>query len=97
MSLLVLLPLMTGIFFVSPLIGGAPVPSFKNTCDMDACNGLLPECPCCPSSGFVNPYARQAAEFHFLIPCSSLGLIDLSHLSNQEFVKLIFRPPKSIL
>jgi len=96
-SFLILLPLLTGVFVSTPLSGDIPIPSFKNICHIDSCNSHLPQCPLCPSSSFVNPFFHQVAGSHLPIPSSSFSLIDPSHLSNQEFVKFIFHPPKSIL
>jgi hypothetical protein len=94
-SILLLLPLFTGVVGFSQMISGDP-PSFQKTCDMDNCNPNMPKCPLCPSSGFVNLFLPHETGACLPVLTSSLILICLSTLSDQGFVQSIFHPPTSI-
>jgi len=86
--------LIMGFLFVPPLSLGISIPSFEDMCDMDGCKVPLSGCHLCSSFGPDIPCAHQAAGFHFTDPSFSLVPVIPDHLSNQEFIKLIFRPPK---
>ncbi|OGP92546.1 MAG: hypothetical protein A2156_08725 [Deltaproteobacteria bacterium RBG_16_48_10] len=77
----------------SPCGESSTVPSVKKPCDMDDCKPNLPKCPLCPSSGSVVSFLNQEAS-DYLPPlnCSFIR-ISLDTLSNQGFVRSVFRPP----
>ena len=100
-SILVLLPLFTGMPGFSQLANNY-LPSFQkpcdmDDCDMDNCNSHMPKCPLCPSSSSVNLYLHQEADVYLPTRTSSIILICLNPLSDQEFVKTIFHPPTLLL
>ncbi len=108
-SLLVLLPFFMGMFTFPGAITAftpmsqppcgktSPGPGFKKPCDMDHCKPNLPKCPLCSSPGSAVPYLGQGA-LEYLPPLnSSFVLVCLDTLSDQGFVRSIFRPPASIL
>jgi hypothetical protein len=108
-SLLVLLPFFMGMFSFPGAITAftpmsqppcgktSPGPGFKKPCDMDHCKPNLPKCPLCSSPGSAVPYLGQGA-LEYLPPLNSSSvLVYLDTLSDQGFVRSIFRPPTSVL
>jgi len=71
-------------------------PSFQKPCDMDGCNPNMPKCPLCPSSSSTNLYLHQEITAYPPTLTSSLILVCVDTLSDQGFVKSIFRPPTSL-
>jgi len=70
--------------------------SFQKPCNMDDCNPGMPKCPLCPSSSSINLYLHQETGAYLPILTSSLIFICVDTLSDQGFVKSIFRPPTSL-
>ncbi len=68
-------------------------PAFQNPCGMDDCNPGMPKCPLCPSFRSINLYLHQETGVCLPIFTSSLIFIRVDTLSDQGFVKSIFRPP----
>jgi hypothetical protein len=68
-------------------------PSFQKPCGMDDCNPAMPKCPLCPSSNSINLYLHQETGVYVPILTSSLVFVSVDTLSDQGFVKSIFRPP----
>jgi hypothetical protein len=91
-SILLLLPLFTGVVGFSQPINKSPA-SFQKTCDMDDCNPYMPKCPLCPSSNSTIQLFHQEAAAYLPTPISSFILISVSALSDQGVVKTIFHPP----
>jgi len=91
-SILLLLPLLTGGAGFSQMISADP-PSFQKACDMDDCNPYMPKCPLCPSSNSTIQLFHQEAAAYLPTPISSFILISVSTLSDQGVVKTIFHPP----
>lgn len=91
-SILLLLPLFTGVVGFSQPINNSPA-SFQKTCDMDDCNPYMPKCPLCPSSGFVNLYLHYETGAYLPILDSSFMLHSVSTFSDQGVIKAIFHPP----
>ena len=96
MSILLLLPLLTGAVGFSQTVNNDP-PSFQKPCDMDHCNPYMPKCPLCPSSSSHIPYLPNGARIYLPTLNSSFNLVSLESLSDQGFVKSIFHPPTSLL
>ena len=95
MSILLLLPLLTGEVGFSQMVNNYP-PSFQKPCDMDHCNPYMPKCPLCPSLSSSNLCLHHEAGAYLPIPISSFILLSVSTLSDQGVVKTIFHPPISI-
>jgi len=72
---------------------GSTSPAFQEACNMDNCNPNMPKCPLCPSSSSINLYLNQETGAYLPILTSSLVLVCVDTLSDQGFVKSIFRPP----
>ncbi len=68
-------------------------PSFQKTCDMDDCNPNMPKCPLCPSFRSINLFLNHELAVYLPTPVSSYIKFDVTTLSDQGFVKRIFRPP----
>ena len=80
-----------------PSCGKTSGPGFKKPCDMDHCKPNLPKCPLCSSPGSAVPYLGQGA-LNYLPPLNcSFVLVCFDTLSDQGFIRSIFRPPTSIL
>jgi hypothetical protein len=80
-----------------PSCGKASGTGFKKPCDMDHCKPNLPKCPLCSSPGSAVPYLGQGA-LNYLPPLNcSFVLVCFDTLSDQGFIRSIFRPPTSIL
>jgi len=92
MSILLLLPLLTGVGWYFQTISNTSH-SFQKPCDMNGCNSNAPKCPLCPSSGSVNLYLNHEAGTYLPILSSSFMLDSVSTLSDQGVIKGIFRPP----
>ncbi len=105
MSVFLLLPLLTGMsgsygesFLVQIFLeDNHPQTSFKKPCDMDDCNPNMPKCPLCPSSGSTSLYLHNGTGAYLPTPIFFLIQLSVNTLSDQGFVKRIFRPPTSIL
>jgi hypothetical protein len=102
-SILILLPIVTGMFSDSGAMNNA-LPflhllqsSFEKPCDMDYCNPLAPKCPLCPSWGSVNSYLLRESGAYLPPLTSSLIAIISSTLSDQGVVKTIFHPPTQLV
>jgi hypothetical protein len=91
-SILLLLPLLTGAVGFSKTINGDP-PSFQKTCDMDHCYPHMPKCPLCPSSSSIVQLFFQESVPYLPTPVCSFILLNVNPLSDQGFVRAIFRPP----
>jgi hypothetical protein len=108
-SLLVLSAFLMGIFAFAgslnafdplsqPLCGKTSTgPGFKKPCDMDHCESNLPKCSLCSSPGSTGPYLGQKIVEYPPPRNPSFVLVCLNTLSDQGFIKSIFRPPTSIL
>jgi hypothetical protein len=72
-------------------------PCDMNPCDMDDCAPRMPKCPLCPTSGSFVPYLSNGSGIISPILNSSLTHTRDNTLSDQGVVKVIFRPPISIL
>lgn len=94
--ILILSLLLTSFFSVPPFVLGKPVLSFENICNVGGCDCPLPKCHLCLSSGLDISWTHRASGFHFARPSFTHVSMNPDCLSNQEFVKLIFRPPKSV-
>jgi len=68
-------------------------PAFQNLCNMGDCNPNTPKCPLCPSSSSTKPYLCHETPVYLPTLTSSLVLVCVDTLSDQGFVKSIFRPP----
>ena len=104
-SILLMMPFLSGM--VTPLEAGNDLFSFFQTsqfgfqklCDTMPCNGMtsctphIPKCPHCPFSNCIDHYFRNEVGIHLPLPSSPFILLSASTLSDQEFVKSIFRPP----
>jgi hypothetical protein len=95
-SVLLLCPLFIGIAGSSQL-HERDLPSFQKPCHIDSCFPHSSKCPLCTSSTTFMPYHHQQVGDY--LPTLSLALLPLSdtRLSDQDFVKSIFRPPTSSL
>src|SRR5512136_1688969 len=71
-------------------------PAFQKPCNMDDCTSSMPKCPLCPSSSPINLYLHQETEVCLPILTSSSIHVSVETLSDQGFVKSIFRPPASL-
>jgi hypothetical protein len=71
-------------------------PAFQNLCGMVDCNPGMPKCPLCPSFHSINLYLHQETGVYLPTLTSSLVFICVDTLSDQGFVKSIFRPPTSL-
>jgi hypothetical protein len=101
MSILLLLPLLTGGGGFSQMFNNDPFSlqkpcDMKKPCDMDHCNPYMPKCPLCPSLSSSNLYLHHEAGAYLPIPISTFILLSVSTLSDQGVVKTIFHPPTSI-
>jgi hypothetical protein len=90
--ILLLLPLFAGEVGFFQAVSHA-FPSFQKTCDMNDCNPSMPKCPLCPSFRSINLYLYSEATPYLPTPTFSFILLSVSTLSDQGFVKAIFRPP----
>jgi len=77
--------------FSMPLNGDTP--SFRQACHMDGCNPNMPKCPLCPSWGSAGQYYCPMIQVYLPELASSFISFAQSSLSDQEVVRLIFRPP----
>ena len=94
-SILLLLPLFAGEAEFFQAVSHAST-SFQKTCDMDDCNPMAPKCPLCPSFGSIHLYLYHEVAVYLPTPASSYIQLSVSTLSDQGFVKSIFRPPTII-
>lgn len=93
-SILLILPLlMVGLSF-SPWEEHSFVGT-QGPCDRDQCN--TSECPVCPSSCSIDPYIKQEPESYHQLVISPFTVIPPNTLSDQGYVKSIFRPPTASL
>src|SRR4030042_674644 len=109
LSILLMLPLLGGVFASSDLpksfLSSSEIcpgdnngeRSFQKPCDMDHCNPHMPRCPLCPSSGSIHPYLYHEGGAYLPPLASSLVLISPEALRDQGFVRSVFRPPTSTL
>src|SRR4030042_3019454 len=109
LSILLLLPLVGGVFASSDLLkfflssseicpgNNIGEVSFQKPCDMDHCSPYMPRCPLCPSSGSIHPYLYHEGGAYLPPLASSLVLISPEALRDQGFVRSVFRPPTSTL
>jgi hypothetical protein len=91
-SICLVLPLFSGMAVFPQAVNNHPS-SFQKPCNMDDCNPNKPKCPLCPSFSSTNLYLYHEAGAYLPILDSSLILICVETLSDQGFVKSIFRPP----
>lgn len=105
--------ILISILLVVPLLAGTPSslglaknsdpqvrfqkPCDMDPCDMDHCAPRMPKCPLCPTSGSFVPYLSSGSGIISPILNSSLTHTRDNTLSDQGVVKVIFRPPISIL
>jgi hypothetical protein len=94
-SIILLLPLFTGVGGLPQMINNGP-PSFQKTCDMDHCNPYIPKCPLCPSSTSVTRYLPNGVAIHPPFLSSLFNLLSIDTLSDQGVVMAIFHPPTTI-
>ena len=94
-SILLLLPLFTEVVGFSQPVDNNP-PSFQKPCDMDHCNPYMPKCPLCPSSSSMSPYLPNGTRIYAPTLTSAFNPISADTLSDQGYVKSVFRPPTSI-
>jgi hypothetical protein len=91
-SILLLLPLLGGqVESLKPVNHASP--SFQKTCDMDDCNPNMPKCPLCPPFSSTHLYLYRDGAVGLPTLTSSYVELAVSSLSDQGFVKPIFRPP----
>ena len=92
-----------GLGFAFTSLSGPPCgkasggPGLEKPCEMDHCSPDLPKCPLCPSFGFANPYLHQGVSDYLPPPDFSFTLASLDTLSDQGFIRSIFRPPTPTL
>ncbi len=91
-AILLVLPLFAGKAGIFQAVSHAS-PSFQKTCDMDDCNPNMPKCPLCPSFGSVNLFLHYELAVYLPAPATSYIKYDVNTLSDQGFVRRIFRPP----
>jgi hypothetical protein len=70
--------------------------SFENVGDTNHCTNRSPVCPLCPTSGSFVPYLSSEVSYPPTLP-SSFIVLSINTLSDQGVVKVIFRPPTSVL
>jgi hypothetical protein len=105
LCLLLLLTLSSGVLNYTGIASGSPSlfgvfdgkaqTSFSEPCDMDHCNPYMPRCPLCPSPGSSAPYLRQESGDYLPAITSSFILISDTTLSDQGYIRSVFRPPAS--
>lgn len=99
-SIFLLLPLFTEVARFPQTTDNDPVsfqkPCDMDDCDMDNCDAHMPKCPLCPSSGSMSLYLSNGIRIYTPIFTSSFNPISVDTLSDQGYVRSVFRPPTSI-
>jgi hypothetical protein len=71
--------------------------SFRAPCGMNHCSPAAPKCPLCPSSNSSTPFIHAHRGAEVFLPRLSFTIATPQSLSDQGFVRSVFRPPASLV